>query len=139
MSVTTHSMIEIPAEVRDELVRHARGELPNEACGLLAGPDGEVSSFFPMRNADRSPVTYRLDPKEQIQVFNQIEEKGWDLVGIFHSHTHTEAYPSPTDRAQAYYPDAVYLLLSLAAPDAPQLRGFSIREDVVREVEVRVR
>jgi proteasome lid subunit RPN8/RPN11 len=129
----------IPMDIRDQMVDHANEELPNEACGLLAGPDGEVAHYFAMRNADRSPVTYRLDPKEQIQVFNEIDEKGWDLVGIFHSHTHTEAYPSPTDRAQAYYPDATYLLLSLATPDEPELRGFSIRDGQVREMEVQVR
>jgi len=139
MPVIAHSMIEIPADIRDDMIRHAKSELPNEACGLLAGPDGAVAHFFAMGNADRSPVTYRLDPKEQLQVFNEIDEKGWDLVGIFHSHTHTEAYPSPTDQAQAYYPDATYLLLSLASPDAPELRGFSIRDGEVRELEVHVR
>ena len=68
--------------------------LPNEACGLLAGRGGRVERFFPMRNADASRYTYRLDPKEQLRVFNHIEEQGLELTGIFHSHTHTEAYPS---------------------------------------------
>ena len=61
-------------------------------------------------------MTYRLDPKEQFQAFNEFDELGWELGGIFHSHTHTEAYPSPTDRAQAFYPEALYLLVSLARP-----------------------
>jgi [CysO sulfur-carrier protein]-S-L-cysteine hydrolase len=138
MVLIGNRVIEIPTEVRDELVRHAVAELPNEACGLLAGPGGQVVRFFAMRNADRSPMTYRLDPKEQIEVFTEIEEKGWDLVAIFHSHTHTPAYPSPTDRAQAFYPDACYLLVSLASPQDPELRGFTIREDEVQELEVRV-
>jgi proteasome lid subunit RPN8/RPN11 len=131
-------VIEIPAEIRDQMVEHALRELPNEACGLLAGPDGRVERFYPMRNADRSPVTYRLDPKEQLEVFEEIEGRGWQLLGIFHSHTHTEAYPSETDRRQAYYPEACYLLVSLADPGRPVLRGFSIRDGVVEEREVRI-
>jgi [CysO sulfur-carrier protein]-S-L-cysteine hydrolase len=131
-------VIEIPADVRDAMVRHALEGLPLEACGLLAGRDGRVERFFPMRNADESRTTYRLDSREQFQVFNEIDEKGWDLSGIFHSHTHTEAYPSETDRRQAFYPEAHYVLLSLADRSAPRLRAFSIRDGQIEEQEVRV-
>jgi proteasome lid subunit RPN8/RPN11 len=130
-------VIEIPADVREAMVRHALEGLPNEACGLLAGRDGRVERFFPMRNADESRTTYRLDSKEQFQVFNEIDEKGWELSGIFHSHTHTEAYPSETDRRQAFYPEAHHVLLSLTDPSAPQLRAFTIREGEIEEQEVR--
>jgi proteasome lid subunit RPN8/RPN11 len=129
-------LIEIPSAIRDELVEAARRALPDEACGLLAGPGGSVERFYPMRNADESHLTYRLDAKEQIQVFEEIERKGWDLVGIFHSHTHTEAYPSDTDRRQAYYPEAHYLLMSLADSDRPVLRSFRIVDGAVDEEEV---
>jgi [CysO sulfur-carrier protein]-S-L-cysteine hydrolase len=132
------NVIEIPAAIRTQLVAHAVAELPNEACGLLAGPDGRVERFYAMRNADDSPVTYRLDPKEQLEVFDEIEAQGWELRAIFHSHAHTEAYPSPTDRRQAFYPEAAYLLLSLADRDDPVLRGFTIREGEVEEREVRI-
>ena len=131
-------MIEIPGEIRDEMVAHAVRGLPNEACGLLSGTDGRVERFYPMRNADDSAFTYRLDPTEQLQIFEEIEEKGSALVGIFHSHTHTEAYPSETDRRQAFYPEAHYLLVSLADPDRPVLRGYTIRDGAVEEQEVRV-
>ena len=131
-------MIRIPAEILDEMIAHAVAGLPNEACGLLSGVDGRAERFYPMRNADRSAVTYRLDPKEQLEVFNEIEDKGWQLLGIFHSHTHTEAYPSENDRRQAFYPEANYLLLSLADRDDPALRGFTIQGGVVEEQEVRI-
>jgi proteasome lid subunit RPN8/RPN11 len=131
--------IDIPQDIRDALISHAFDELPNEACGLLAGPEGSTHHFFPMTNADHSRMTYRLDPKEQIQVFNEIEDKGWELAGIFHSHTHSEAYPSQTDRNQAFYPDAYYLLVSLADPGAPVVRGYTIRDGEVVEQEVAVR
>ena len=130
-------MIEIPADIREAMISHAKVGLPNEACGLLAGRDGRVEHFYPMRNADDSPVTYRLDPTEQLQVFNELEDKGWELLGIFHSHTHTRAFPSDTDRRQAFYPEAHYVLLSLANRDAPDFRAFFIDDGKVDEQEVR--
>jgi [CysO sulfur-carrier protein]-S-L-cysteine hydrolase len=131
-------VIQIPGEIQDEMIAHAERGLPNEACGLLAGSDGRVERFYPMRNADQSATTYRLDPKEQLDVFNEIEDKGWELVGIFHSHTHTEAYPSETDRRQAFYPESHYLVLSLADRTTPALRGFTIVDGAVEEQEVRI-
>lgn len=120
------------------MIDHAVAGLPNEACGLLAGPGGAVEQFIPMGNADRSRYTYRLDPQEQLQVFNEIEERGWELAGIFHSHTHTGAYPSETDRRQAFYPEARYVLVSLADGSAPVLRAYTIVDGVVAEEEVRI-
>lgn len=124
------------------MVAHAFAGLPAEACGLLAGhtEDGvsRAERFFPMTNADHSHLTYRLDGREQLRVFREIEDEGGDLVGIFHSHTHTEAYPSATDRRQAFYPEAYYLLLSLQDRNNPDLRAFTIRGGVVKEEEVKV-
>jgi [CysO sulfur-carrier protein]-S-L-cysteine hydrolase len=141
-------MIEITGAIEDEMVEHALREFPNEACGLLAGAfsvpaDGEIPpasarSFHPMTNADASPVTYRLDPKEQLKVFTEIDDAGLEVVGIVHSHTHSEAYPSETDRKQAFYPEAHYLLVSLSDRAKPVLRGFSIRDGEIEEQEVRI-
>jgi proteasome lid subunit RPN8/RPN11 len=131
-------VIEIPTDIRDAMVRHALEGLPYEACGLLAGRDGRVERFFPMRNADRSRTTYRLDPTEQFRVFHEIDEKGWQLSGIFHSHTHTEAYPSETDRRQAFYPEAHYVVLSVTDRSAPEVRAYTIRDGEIDEQEVRI-
>jgi [CysO sulfur-carrier protein]-S-L-cysteine hydrolase len=138
-------VIEIPAGVRDEIVAHAQSTYPNEACGLLAGSlngspatAARAERFFPMTNADASPMTYRLDSKEQFKVHNQMEEAGLDLVGIYHSHTHSEAFPSETDRKQAYYPDAHYLLVSLLDRERPVLRGFTIRDGEIQEQDVTI-
>ena len=136
-------MIEIPANIRDEVVAHAMGHFPNESCGLLAGsPNGTAAvraeRFFPMTNADASPVSYRLDPKEQLLVFNELEEAGLELVGIYHSHTHSEAFPSETDRNLAFYPEAHYLLVSLEDREQPVLRGFTIRDGEVEEQDVAI-
>jgi [CysO sulfur-carrier protein]-S-L-cysteine hydrolase len=131
--------IEIPSDIRDAIVRHAIDGLPNEACGVLAGPDGQIVHFFPMANADESPLTYRLEATEQLRVWNEIDDKGWEVRGIVHSHTHTEAYPSETDRRQAFLPDAWYVLVSLMDLAQPAIRGFSIRDGDVLEREVVIR
>ncbi len=122
-------MLEIDRGFFDEMVEHGLAGFPNEACGLLAGKEGRPVKFFPMTNRDASPVTYRLEPKEQLRVFDEIDDEGWELLAIFHTHTHSEAYPSPTDRKQAFYPEARYLVMSLADRANPILRGFRIAED----------
>jgi proteasome lid subunit RPN8/RPN11 len=122
----------------DEMVEHGLAAFPNESCGLLAGKQGRPVKFFPMTNRDASPVTYRLDPKEQLQVFDEMEEQEWDLLGIFHTHTHSEAYPSETDRSQAFYPEAEYLVLSLSDRANPVLRSFRMQDDEVVEQELEI-
>lgn len=117
----------------DEMVEHGLAAFPNESCGLLAGKEGRPVKFFPMTNRDASPVTYRLDPREQLRVFDEMDEQGWELLGIFHTHTHSEAYPSETDRAQAFYPEAEYLVMSLSDRTNPVLRSFSIVDEQVVE------
>lgn len=138
-------MIEIPKDVRDEMVAQALREYPNEACGLLAGTVRErsplaavVARLLPMRNADASPASYRLDPREQLEVFDRMDAEGWDLAGIYHSHTHSQAYPSETDRSLAFYPDAHYVLVSLQDRQAPVVRGYTIRDGVIEEQEVSI-
>ena len=131
-------MIELDRPFYEEILQQALVEFPNEACGLVAAKEGVPTRVFPMRNADASPVTYRLDPKEQLQVFNDIDDQGWDLWAIYHSHTHSEAYPSETDRRQAFYPEARYLVLSLRDRENPVLRGFWVVSGDVTEEEVKI-
>jgi proteasome lid subunit RPN8/RPN11 len=126
--------IRIPRSFAEAIIAQARAEHPNEACGLLAGTDGAATKIYPMTNAERSPVIYRMEPAEQLRVFNDIEASGLDLVGIYHSHTRSPAYPSATDVSLAYYPEAVYLIVSLADPDNPDLRGFRISDGRISEV-----
>jgi proteasome lid subunit RPN8/RPN11 len=121
-----------------EIVEQALREFPNEACGLIAAEAGVPVKVYPMTNADASPATYRLDGKEQLRVFDELDELGWDLWGIYHSHTHSEAYPSDTDRRLAFYPDSRYLVLSVADREQPVLRSFFIRDDEVTEEELTV-
>lgn len=123
----------------EEMIRHARREYPNEACGLLAGRDSRVEKVYPMtNNAEHSPVTYRLDPEEQFRAFMEIEEAGWELLAIYHSHSHSPAYPSATDLELAFYPDSLYLIISLADRDQPTLRAFRIVEGMIEEERVEI-
>ena len=111
----------------DEIVSHCLQGRPNEACGILASADGVVTKVFRMTNASSSPVRYALDPKEQFAVYRAIDEQGWELGGVFHSHTRTEAYPSPTDVRLAAE-DVPHVIVSLAK-EPPILRAFRIVKD----------
>ncbi|HYX84811.1 MAG TPA: M67 family metallopeptidase [Gaiellales bacterium] len=122
----------IPAAVRDEIVAHAHAGLPNEACGILAGVGDRVERFHAAEPDEPSPFYYRIDSRDQIRIMNAIEDDGMELVGIYHSHVSSPAYPSRTDAEQAFWPDAVYVIVSLAAGDA-DVRGFRIRDMAVAE------
>lgn len=120
----------------DQIIEQALAEYPNEACGMLAGNDGIPTKIFRMTNAEHSPVIYRMEPTEQLRVFNEMDEAGIELVAIYHSHTRSPAYPSSTDVQLAYYPESVYLIVSLRDRDHPELRGFKIVDGKVDEVEL---
>ena len=135
------SGLHLPADVADEVMRHARAELPNEACGLLAGSvaGGRVSRFHPARNAEASPLRYNVHPEDLVRITFAIEDAGEDLVAIFHSHTRSAAVPSATDRRTAMYPDPFYLIASLAHSDAPPasvLRAWRIADGEALEVSI---
>jgi [CysO sulfur-carrier protein]-S-L-cysteine hydrolase len=131
-------MAELDGVLVKEIVDHGMREFPNECCGLIAGRDGTPVRVYPMTNADASPASYRLDPTEQLRVFDEMDAEGMDLWAIYHSHTHSEAYPSETDRRLAFYPDALYLLVSLTDRDDPVVRAFRIVEGEVSEEELSV-
>jgi [CysO sulfur-carrier protein]-S-L-cysteine hydrolase len=119
--------MQLSQELVDEIVRHCMQGRPNEACGILGASDGEIVKVFRMSNASASPVRYSLDPQEQFAAYRKLEKEGWELGGVFHSHTHTEAYPSPTDVRLASE-DVPYVIVSLAS-DPPVIRAFRIRKD----------
>ena len=131
-------MIELDGVFYKEIVEQGLREFPNECCGVIAADGGVPVKVFQMTNADASPATYRLDGTEQLRVFDEIDERGWELWAIYHSHTHSEAYPSETDVRLAFYPEARYLLLSLQDREAPVLRSFRIEDGRIDEEEVEV-
>ena len=138
-------MAELDGVLYKEIVEQGLREFPNECCGLIAAVGDVPTKGFPMKNADASPATYRLDGTEQLRVFDQMEQAGLDLWAIYHSHTHSEAYPSPTDIQRAHYPDGSptypgirYLLLSLEERAKPVLRSFLFVDGEVTEEELTI-
>jgi proteasome lid subunit RPN8/RPN11 len=129
-----------PAQWR-ALTEHLTRELPNEACGLLGGLAGEVQAVYPVTNQLRSPVAYEMDPAEQIQAMLAIEDIGWEITAIFHSHPAGPPAPSPTDIAQAFYPESIYLICVPAGERGGRWHGraFRILDGQVGEVPFVIR
>jgi proteasome lid subunit RPN8/RPN11 len=128
----------IPKAIYEELLEHARQDAPNECCGLIGGEDGVAKTVYRARNAEASPLRYNLDPQDQFRIMTEMEERGEELAAIYHSHTASPAYPSQTDINLAAYPDALYLIVSLAEGEQ-DLRGFRIVDGEVSEVDLEIR
>ena len=131
-------MITIPKKIYDRMIDHAKKGYPNEACGILGGPAGKVTEFFPMKNVDEASVSYFMDPKEQLLVFKQMRQKSIEMRGIFHSHVASEASPSHKDVRLAFYPEVSYLIVSLSDMKKPVLRSFRIEEEKATEEEIKI-
>ena len=133
-------MLNVPQEIYDAIVAHARKDHPDEACGIVAGPEGSdrPERFVPMANAERSPTFYRLDPAEQLKVWREMDDRDEEPVVVYHSHTATEAYPSRTDISFAGEPGAHYVLVSTRAEDSTEIRSYRIVDGSVTEEPVRV-
>lgn len=140
LTPNTQLMVMFVLEKRyaDEMIAHAKEESPNEACGLLAGKDGRVVKLYRCQSVEKSPYRYVINSKEQLQILKEIDEKGWELLGIYHSHTFTAAYPSRTDVELAFYPDALYFIVSLADSKGPAIRAFRIADGKVSEEELKI-
>jgi [CysO sulfur-carrier protein]-S-L-cysteine hydrolase len=130
--------VRISRELIDEILAHAREEAPNECCGLIGGADGRAHRVFRARNSEASPLRYVVDARDQIRIMGEITERGEELVGIYHSHTRSAAYPSQTDINLAEgWPDPLYLICSLVA-DPPEIRAFAIRDGAINEAALAV-
>jgi proteasome lid subunit RPN8/RPN11 len=130
----------IRADLVEAIVAHARRDHPDEACGILAGPDGSdrPERHVPMINAERSPTFYRFDSQEQLKVWRALDEADEVPVVIYHSHTATEAYPSRTDVNLASEPDAHYVLVSTRDPGRHEMRSYRIVDGDVTEEPVNI-
>lgn len=133
-------MLVIRSDLVEAMIAHARVDHPDEACGVIAGPDGSdrPERLVPMINAERSPTFYRFDSGEQLRVWRAMDDADEVPVVIYHSHTATEAYPSRTDISFASEPDAHYVLISTRNPDSAELRSYRIVDGAVTEERVDV-
>ena len=131
-------VFELDQATWDAIVEHARSDFPYEVCGLLGvRPDGSLVRY-PVDNAERSMTYYVMEPKQLLRAMREIEDEGFGLA-IYHSHTHTQAYPSETDVRLAAYPEATYLIITLQDRDRPDIRAFTIIDGEVAEMPVVVR
>jgi len=131
-------MLSLTKEQVSEIVKHSKEELPNEACGILAGKDGKVEKIYRMMNKDKSRTSFFMDSQEQLKVIKEIRLSGLDFIGIYHSHPETKAYPSAHDVELAFYPEVSYVIVSLKDGDNPDICSFKIVEGKITEEEVRV-
>jgi [CysO sulfur-carrier protein]-S-L-cysteine hydrolase len=138
--------VRISREFLDRIVAQAREEAPNECCGMIAARAGEVVEVFPARNEAASPLRYNVDPRDLHRITSAIEDEGWELGAIYHSHTRSEPYPSQTDVNTAFFPDSddplwpgtLYVIVGVAGPEA-DVRAYRIAaRDKVEEVGLEV-
>jgi [CysO sulfur-carrier protein]-S-L-cysteine hydrolase len=123
----------------DEMVAHAREDLPNECCGMIGGRDGEATSVVRVINAAASPLRYEMDPQGQFDALKRIEGAGDELIGIYHSHTRSAAYPSQTDVNQAVaWPEQVYVIVSLENEEAPDVKAYDLVDLKIADVDLDV-
>ncbi|HET6709575.1 MULTISPECIES: Mov34/MPN/PAD-1 family protein [Amycolatopsis] len=133
-------MLRIRRELVDEIVAHARRDHPDEACGVIAGPEGSDSPerFIPMLNAARSPTFYEFDSGDLLKLYREMAANDEVPVVIYHSHTATEAYPSRTDASIAAEPDAHYVLVSTRDPEVHEFRSYRIVDAEITEEPVEI-
>jgi proteasome lid subunit RPN8/RPN11 len=134
-SASVRRVLELSRQAFAEIVGLALDEYPLEACGLIAGPmasDGGAGDrgrrFYPCRNVAESARVYTIDPHDHLRAENDAEDRGWEINGVVHSHTHSEPYPSPTDVSSAPDPTWHYVIVSLKR-EAPELRSYRIVDD----------
>ena len=137
-------MLSIARAHVDAMVAHARADHPDEACGVIVGPEGSdtPTRYVAMTNADRSPTFFRFDPAEQLKLYQAMDDQDEEIVVVYHSHTATEAYPSRTDISYAAEPQAHYVLVSTAESGAQEgpvsVRSYRIVDGAVTEEELRI-
>jgi [CysO sulfur-carrier protein]-S-L-cysteine hydrolase len=133
-------VLTIDRSTYDAIVAHARRDHPDEACGVVAGPEGSgrPERFIPMLNAARSPTFYEFDSGDLLRLYRDMDARDEEPVVVYHSHTATEARPSRTDISYASEPNAHYVLVSTRDPDAVEFRSFRIVDATVTEEDVQV-
>jgi proteasome lid subunit RPN8/RPN11 len=128
----------IPAELYKRMIRQATDAFPEETCGILASDNGTARQVYPIANVSQSPVIFQMDSQEQLAAVLEIEDRGWDLGAVYHSHPRTPAVPSETDVKFAFYPEALTIIISLANRARPEMRAYRIVDGQVSEETIDV-
>jgi proteasome lid subunit RPN8/RPN11 len=131
--------LEIVSSVLDTMTAHARDEAPNECCGLLVGTPSRIEESVRTKNLAASPSRFLVDPREHIALNRRLRDSGRQVVGAYHSHVHSAAEPSPSDVAEAHYPEFVYVIVSLAEPQHAAVGAYRVEDGRVTAVALEVR
>ena len=130
-------MFRLEKRYAEEIIAHARAEAPLECCGILAGTDDKVLKLYRTTNSEKSPLRYNIEPNELLRIYRDLDEKDWQLLVIYHSHPHSEAYPSLTDVKLAQCLDVLHLIVSLHET-VPVVRAFWLSDGQVKEETVSI-
>ncbi|MCM8819521.1 MAG: M67 family metallopeptidase [Candidatus Omnitrophica bacterium] len=131
-------MIYISKDLVKQMIEHSKREFPNEACGILSGSQGRVKKVYEMTNVDNSPTSFFMEPKEQLKVMKEIRNNGEEMLGIYHSHVASDAYPSSQDVELALYPEVSYVIISLKDKDNPLIRSFKLVDGNIIQEELKI-
>lgn len=131
-------MIILTKEISEKIIKHCKDRFPEEACGILAGKKNKIETAYPVKNTDKSPVSYFMEPKEQLKIMKDIRGQGLEMLAIYHSHAFSQAYPSKKDVELAFYPEVSYAIISLKDNKNPVIRSFKIQEGNIKEEEARI-
>ena len=118
----------------DAIVAHAQETAPDECCGLLVGAGDRIDQAIRARNLERGPARYRIDPRDHIALMKRLRGSDRDVIGAYHSHPRSSAAPSASDVAEAFYPDFVYLIVSLMTANQPECRAWRLRDGAAEEI-----
>jgi len=129
-----HLVLKIKRPIYESMLEQLQAAYPLEACGLLAGANDIATRLYAIDNILQSPTAYEMDPLQQVRALLEIETLGQVLLAIYHSHPQGPQTPSATDVAQAYYPEAIYIIVSFADPSEPAVRAFTIIDARVSEI-----
>jgi [CysO sulfur-carrier protein]-S-L-cysteine hydrolase len=133
----TAEKFRLPDDMRAAIIDHAMRDAPRECCGIIAGRGGVPMRLYQTRNVAAGNRLYEIDPAQLIDLeFRELPAQGSEIVAIYHSHPASPAYPSATDVELAFWPDAVFLICSLANREQPEVRGFRIRNGAIQEVMI---
>lgn len=132
-------MLIIKKEYEQEIIKHAKEDSPFEACGILAGKKHQINKIYKMANkADNPGEFYFMEPAEQFKVIKEIRKEGLEMLGIYHSHPYSPAYPSKYDVELAFYPEAVYVIVSLKDLESPEIKGFKITDGKIINEDISI-
>jgi len=120
-----------------EIIQHAKDGYPEEVCGILAGKKDKVIKVFKITNIEHSSVSYFMDSKQQFKAMKECREKGWKMIGIYHSHPEANAYPSDKDVKLAFYEDVAYIIISLKE-NKPVVKAYEIRNKKIKEINIKL-